>query len=208
MSSSSRWQRFQQYFLHYGELGFSIDISRMKFPDDFFEKMQPKVDKAFAAMRELEAGTIANPDEGRMVGHYWLRNPALAPSAEFRADIEQTNKRIKEFATDLHAGKIGAENGKRFEHILHIGIGGSAPGHNSWQTRWDHGTIRWTLISSITPIRTASIASSTSSTSIFRKRSSWSFPNLVGPRKHEMECWRRKQNSKQRGFNSTGTLSL
>ena len=128
MSSSSRWQRFQQYFLHYGELGFSIDISRMKFPDDFFEKMQPKVDKAFAAMRELEAGTIANPDEGRMVGHYWLRNPALAPSAEFRADIEQTNKRIKEFATDLHAGKVGAENGKRFEHILLIGIGGSALG--------------------------------------------------------------------------------
>ncbi len=100
----------------------------MKFSDDFFEKMRPKIDKAFAAMRELEAGTIANPNEGRMVGHYWLRNPALAPSAELRADIEQTNKRIKEFATDLHAGKIGAENGKRFEHILLIGIGGSALG--------------------------------------------------------------------------------
>ena len=100
----------------------------MKFPDDFFEKMRPKIDKAFAAMRELEAGTIANPSEGRMVGHYWLRNPALAPSAELRADIEHTNKRIKEFATDIHAGKIGAENGKRFEHILHIGIGGSALG--------------------------------------------------------------------------------
>jgi len=100
----------------------------MKFPDDFFEKMQPKVDKAFAAMRELESGTIANPDERRMVGHYWLRNPALASSAELRADIEQTNKRIKEFATDVHAGKIGAENAKRFEHILLIGIGGSALG--------------------------------------------------------------------------------
>src|SRR5439155_7713258 len=128
MSSSSLWQRFHQYFLYYRDLGFSLDISRMKFPDDFFEKMQPKVDKAFAAMRELEAGTIANPDEGRMVGHYWLRNPALAPSAELRADIQQTNKRIKEFATDLHAGKIETENGKRFEHILHIGIGGSALG--------------------------------------------------------------------------------
>jgi len=128
MSSSSLWQRFQQYFLYYRDLGFSLDISRMKFPDDFFEKMQPKVDKAFAAMRELEAGTIANPDEGRMVGHYWLRNPALAPSAELREDIEHTNKRIKEFAADVHAGKIGAENGKRFEHILFIGIGGSALG--------------------------------------------------------------------------------
>src|SRR5216684_5706156 len=128
MASSSLWQRFQRYFLRYDKLDFSIDISRMKFPDDFFEKMQPKVDKAFAAMRELEAGTIANPDEGRMVGHYWLRNPALAPSAELREDIEHTNKRIKEFAADVHAGKIGAENGKRFEHILFIGIGGSALG--------------------------------------------------------------------------------
>ena len=81
MASTSLWQRFQQYFLHYRDLGSSIDISRMKFPDDFFEKMQPKIDEAFATMRELEAGAIANPDETRMVGHYWLRNPAVAPSA-------------------------------------------------------------------------------------------------------------------------------
>src|SRR5947209_1506848 len=128
MASSSLWQRFQQYFLRYDDLGFSIDISRMKFPDGFFDQMRPKIEKAFSAMRGLEAGTIANPDEGRMVGHYWLRKPALATSAEFRADIEQTNKRIKEFATDLHAGKVGAGNGKRFEHILLIGIGGSALG--------------------------------------------------------------------------------
>src|SRR6266446_1013449 len=128
MTSSSLWQRFQQYFLNYAELGFSIDTSRMKFPDDFFEKMQPRIEKAFAAMRGLESGAIANPDEKRMVGHYWLRNPALAPSAELRADIEETNKHIKRFAADVHAGKIAAEDGKRFEHVLLIGIGGSALG--------------------------------------------------------------------------------
>src|SRR5436190_8012727 len=100
----------------------------MKFPADFFEKMQPRIEKAFAAMRELESGTIANPDEKRMVGHYWLRNPALAPTAEIRAEIEETIKRIKSFAADVHAGKIATENGKRFEHILLIGIGGSALG--------------------------------------------------------------------------------
>jgi len=128
MASFSLWQRFQQYFLSYADLGFSIDISRMKFPDDFFEKMQPRIEKAFAAMRGLESGAIANPDEKRMVGHYWLRNPALAPSPELRADIEETNKRVKRFAADAHAGKIAAEGGKRFEHILLIGIGGSALG--------------------------------------------------------------------------------
>jgi glucose-6-phosphate isomerase len=128
MSSSSLWQRFQKYFLHYGDLDFSIDISRMRFPDDFLEKMQPRIETAFAAMEELESGAIANLDEKRMVGHYWLRNPALAPSAQFRADIEETNKRIKQFAADVHAGKIAAEDGKRFEHVLLIGIGGSALG--------------------------------------------------------------------------------
>jgi glucose-6-phosphate isomerase len=128
MSSSSLWQRFQQYFLYYRDLGFSLDISRMKFPDDFFEKMRPKIDKASAAMRALEAGEIANPTENRMVGHYWLRNTALAPTPEICTEIEQTIKRIKAFAADIHSGKITAEDGKLFKHVLLIGIGGSALG--------------------------------------------------------------------------------
>src|SRR5207302_7390246 len=128
MASSSLWQRFQQYFLRYDDLDFSIDISRMKFPDDFFDKMGAKIDKAFAAMRDLEAGGIANPDEKRMVGHYWLRQPALAPNAELRAEIENTNARIKQFAADVHSGKIKGSRGEKFQHVLSIGIGGSALG--------------------------------------------------------------------------------
>jgi glucose-6-phosphate isomerase len=90
--------------------------------------MGPRIEKAFATMRELEGGAIANPTEKRMVGHYWLRNPALAPNAELRAEIEGTIEHIKRFAADVHTGKIAAENGERFEHILLIGIGGSALG--------------------------------------------------------------------------------
>jgi glucose-6-phosphate isomerase len=128
MASSSLWQRFQQYFLRYDELDFSIDISRMKFPDDFFEKMRPKIDKAFAAMSDLEKGGIANPDEKRMVGHYWLRNPKLAPNPELRAEIEKTAAAIKKFAADIHAGKIKGGRAEKFQHLLSIGIGGSALG--------------------------------------------------------------------------------
>src|SRR5881396_559522 len=128
MASSSLWQRFQRYLLCYRDLDFSLDISRMKFSEDFFERMQPKIEKAFTAMRELEAGAIANPTENRMVGHYWLRNPLLAPTPELRAEIQDTIKRIKRFAEDVHAGKIAAENGQRFKHVLLIGIGGSALG--------------------------------------------------------------------------------
>src|SRR4051812_34965123 len=128
MASSSLWQRFQQHLLRYEELGFSVDISRMNFPDDFFAKMQPRVEKAFTTMRELEGGAIANPDEQRMVGHYWLRKSSMAPTPELRADIDETNKRIEEFAAAVHSGKVNAANAKEFEHLLLIGIGGSALG--------------------------------------------------------------------------------
>ena len=128
MASSSLWPRFQKYFLRYDDLDFSIDISRMRFPDGFFEEMNSRVEKAFVAMRELEAGAIANPDEQRMVGHYWLRDSKLAPTAELRADIEDTNARIKQFAADVHSGKIAPEKGGKFKHVLLVGIGGSALG--------------------------------------------------------------------------------
>jgi glucose-6-phosphate isomerase len=91
MASSSLWQRFQRYFLNYQELGFSLDISRMKFPQDFFEQIQPKIEGTFAAMRELEAGAIANPTEKRMVGHYWRRRPRRCVSRA-PASSEQRSK--------------------------------------------------------------------------------------------------------------------
>src|SRR2546421_6971957 len=63
-----------------------------------------------------------------MVGHYWLRNSKLAPSPELRANVEETNACIKQFAADVHGGKIAPEKGGKFRHVLLIGIGGSALG--------------------------------------------------------------------------------
>src|SRR5438067_3555155 len=121
------WQRFQQHFVRYNDIGFTIDISRMRFEDDFLRSMGARAQKAFSEMRQLESGAIANLDEHRMVGHYWLRDPALAPSAALRWDIEETNAQIKKFAADIHAGNIISAQGK-FRHLLLIGIGGSALG--------------------------------------------------------------------------------
>jgi hypothetical protein len=52
MGSSSLWQWFQNYFLRYDDLDFSIDISRMKFPDGFFGKMRNPED-VFHVLRHL-----------------------------------------------------------------------------------------------------------------------------------------------------------
>ena len=124
---NSLWQRFQKYFLRYNDIGFAIDISRMRFADDFLRSMGARAQKAFSEMRQLETGAIANADERRMVGHYWLRDAGLAPNASLRNDIEETNGRIKRFAAEIHAGEITPSEGK-FRHLLIIGIGGSALG--------------------------------------------------------------------------------
>lgn len=170
MTTTSLWPRFQKYFLHYGDIGFSLDISRMRFADDFFEKMQPRTEKAFAALRELEAGGIANPDEKRMVGHYWLRNPQLAPNDQLRRDIVETIERIKKLADDIQVGRISAPDGRPFEHILLIGIGGSALGPQFIAEALGSTRDPMDIFFLITPIRMASIASSTRSAADSRTR--------------------------------------
>ncbi|MFN0076310.1 MAG: glucose-6-phosphate isomerase [Prosthecobacter sp.] len=124
----SHWDRFQQYFVRYSSLGFSIDISHMGFEDSLFTTLAGPMDAAFKAMRELEAGAIANPDEQRMVGHYWLRDSKLAPNAALKQEIDETLEATLKFAAEVHSGAIKAANGKKFTRVLVVGIGGSALG--------------------------------------------------------------------------------
>ena len=121
------WERFQKYYTVFPTIDLALDLSRMNVDDAFFKAMEPKMQKAFAAMSDLEKGAIANPDENRMVGHYWLRSPELAPNAEIRHEIEAALVAIKKFAGKIHAGEINGAGGK-FKNFLLIGIGGSALG--------------------------------------------------------------------------------
>lgn len=122
------WKRYNRYLCSVPELGFSLDVSRMNFGEDFISSMQPAMEESIAAMARLEAGEIANPDENRMVGHYWLRAPELAPEGPIRAEIESMVASIREFAQEVHEGKVLGERGKPFKNLLVIGIGGSALG--------------------------------------------------------------------------------
>jgi glucose-6-phosphate isomerase len=122
------WERYKKYLYHNSILGLMVDISRMNFPTDYFDVMEPRIQKAFRDMDAIESGEIANPDEHRMVGHYWLRNPDLSPRPEINRDIKETLLAIKDFVRHVHTGKILAPEGKRFSNLLIIGIGGSALG--------------------------------------------------------------------------------
>jgi glucose-6-phosphate isomerase len=121
------WDRFKKHYLNINELDFALDISRIDFDESFLSKMEPRIQAAYTAMQELEAGAISNPDEGRMVGHYWLRNAKLAPQPELAAEIEACVTKIKKIAADVHSGALKGANGA-FKNLLVIGIGGSALG--------------------------------------------------------------------------------
>lgn len=121
------WERFQKYYTEFPSIELAIDISRMNFSDSFLAEMEPRIQKAFVAMDELEKGAIANPDENRMVGHYWLRNSALAPNTEIRSEIDNVLQKTADFTQKVHSEQISGACGA-FKYLLIIGIGGSALG--------------------------------------------------------------------------------
>src|SRR5687768_12529020 len=120
--SDQLWQRYQKYLFLDEALEMSLDISRMNFGEGFFASLEPRLQKAYEAMAALEKGAIANPDEGRMVGHYWLRAAHLAPR-KLGQEITSTLDNLKAFTAQVHEGDITPQNGGRFENILIIGIG-------------------------------------------------------------------------------------
>jgi glucose-6-phosphate isomerase len=128
MDSRSLWNRYKTWLYDDPATGFRLDVSRMDLRDDHAEAMAPAFTKAFSAMEALEKGAIANPDEHRMVGHYWLRAPERAPTPEIARAIRETLARVLAFAGDVHLGRIRPGAGEKFTDVLTIGIGGSALG--------------------------------------------------------------------------------
>ncbi|MFN4896119.1 MAG: glucose-6-phosphate isomerase [Pseudomonadota bacterium] len=128
MNIEDRWNLFKERLVYDVASGLMLDTSRLMYDNAYLERMAPRMGLAFDAMEELERGGLANPDEKRMVGHYWLRSPERAPSVELREAISATIASIKTFARRVHSGEIAPKPGERFRHILVVGIGGSALG--------------------------------------------------------------------------------
>ncbi|MBX2800249.1 MAG: glucose-6-phosphate isomerase [Myxococcales bacterium] len=84
--------------------------------------------EAFDAMARLEAGDVANVDEGRRVGHYWLRSPERAPDPELAKAIRDVVEQVQRFASDVRSQRIMTPEGPPFTCVIHVGIGGSALG--------------------------------------------------------------------------------
>ena len=121
------WEHFSKHYLDLPELDFALDVSRIDFSSNYLTEMETAIQSALESMEALEGGAIANPDEERMVGHYWLRNANLAPDPELSQAIEACLEDIHSIANRVHSGELKGADGP-FENCLIIGIGGSALG--------------------------------------------------------------------------------
>jgi len=128
MTARALWESYKALLLDEPVLGFRLDLSRMGLDEPAFAERGPALAEALAAMAALERGGLANPDEKRMAGHYWLRAPERAPTPAIAAAIRETQARVLDFAARVHAGRVRPPGAERFRHVLVIGIGGSALG--------------------------------------------------------------------------------
>ncbi len=124
---SELWRRFCEWRWSSPELEASLDVSRVRLDDAAVSALAGPLARALEAMAALEGGALANGDEGRMVGHYWLRAPALAPRADIRAAIIAAQADVQALANAVRDGRPGGQDGP-FRNVIHVGIGGSAVG--------------------------------------------------------------------------------
>jgi glucose-6-phosphate isomerase len=128
MTANNQWERFKERLIIDRASGCALDTSRLNYDAAYLARMEPAMQAAFDEMEALEAGAIANPDEQRMVGHYWLRSPERSPSAQIREAILAMHVSIEEFAKKIHDGSLRGSTGAPFKRALIVGIGGSALG--------------------------------------------------------------------------------
>jgi glucose-6-phosphate isomerase len=115
------WNRYCEYLFADASTGLSLDLSNVGFPEGHLDTMSARMDRVFAASTWLETGQIADVNEQRRVGHYWLRTPALAPNPRLTAEIEDSWTALSAFVERVRRER-------RFRTVIHVGIGGSATG--------------------------------------------------------------------------------
>jgi len=126
--TNTDWQTFTQTYFVDPKTNFAFDFSQMSYDLKTLKTLDTKLEDAILQMKQLENGSIANLDEKRMVGHYWLRASELAPTVEIKKEIDDNFNNIIKFVADVHKGTIKPEFTAHFKHLLIIGIGGSALG--------------------------------------------------------------------------------
>ncbi len=122
------WEKLCNNLYYDNKTGLMLEYGGMNMGKEYIEGNKSSLNDALSFMDELEKGCIANPDENRMVGHYWLRNVRFAPNKEIADEIEGAKKAVKNFADKVLGGNILSEGKKKFKYALVSGMGGSSLG--------------------------------------------------------------------------------
>lgn len=123
-----KWENFKNTLFYSPETQLLLDWGGMGLDGAWLDSMKEKAQAALASMKRLDAGEVVNVDEGRMVGHYWLRAPELAPTEDLRQQIRSCTAKVKDFAARIHRGELRSASGKQFRNAVVVGIGGSSLG--------------------------------------------------------------------------------
>jgi glucose-6-phosphate isomerase len=120
-SDPKRWQTF-----HVEHDGWLLDFSRQRIT----AKTLPLLFE-LARATDLPARTAAmfrgdpiNTTEQRAVLHTALRSDFAGPAA-IQAEVRDSRKKLVDFVAAVRAGRKLGATGKRFKHVVNIGIGGS-----------------------------------------------------------------------------------
>lgn len=122
------WKAYREHLWIAKDSKYLVDYSLLLGGASELSSSEGLFAQAVADMKALEAGELVNSDEGRMVGHYWLRAPKLAPNDELKTLIEDEVAHVRSFTEKVHAGEISPPKGGVFKYVLSVGIGGSALG--------------------------------------------------------------------------------
>ena len=125
--------------------GLSFNYAARQVNDQVLQVLSELASEA-QLMQKFEAlynGEVINTGENRMVLHHLLRGQlggkVEAEGSDKREFYLNEQKRIADFAQQIHSGKITNEKGEKFTTVCQIGIGGSDLGPRAMYLALDSG---------------------------------------------------------------------
>ena len=172
MSGEAGTARVQRYKVPMAA-GLTYSFAAKQVDDVILEGLCRLADEAQLASKfeELYNGAVINTGENRLVLHHLTRGQlggaVVADGKDKRAFYTEQQRKIADFANQVHEGKIVNEKGEKFSTVVQIGIGGSDLGPRAmylalenWAKK--HGSFRMEakFISNVDPDDAAGVLSS------------------------------------------------
>ncbi|MDJ0782717.1 MAG: glucose-6-phosphate isomerase [Desulfosarcinaceae bacterium] len=126
IAAPDRLKRFSQR-----AAGLFFDYSRQRLDADTLDLLMELAAQSGveARFRQMHAGQVVNVTEGRAAMHTIARTgepaPVIVDGIDANAELRRVRAEIAAFVQKVHDGATSGGTGKRFRHVVVVGIGGS-----------------------------------------------------------------------------------